>query len=169
LKKLLFFCFGLAVVGMLAVSFVFKDLDKVIAKDEPKGETHTKADVVGTNAKSRKPIFPEESYQVDKDKIGYSSLENFVNRTYDDWQSNSEYRSIYADQDSADLQLSLASLHCINFFKNDIAKKGLTKQFDELQNAAYLIVNENGGGDNAKIVEATQKFGKTLREIYMNM
>jgi hypothetical protein len=165
MKKLLVVGLGLVVVGTLAF---FGGLGEANA-DAPKGGTHTRADVVGTNAKSGKPIFSKESYQVDENKIGYSSLENFVNRTYDDWQPNSEYRSIYANQDSADLQLSLASLNCINFFKNDIAKRGLTKQFAELQNAAYSIVNENGGGDDEKIAEATQKFGKTLREIYLNM
>lgn len=182
MKKLLVGGFGLVFAGTFALSFIGGS-DEANAKEEVTaatpvhvqtekhfGRMQTEADIVGRNAESGKPIFSKESYQLDERKVGYSSLENYVNRTYKDWQSNSEYRSVWkSNQDSANFIMANAALHYINYFKKDIAAKGLTECFNELQDAAYTIVNENGGGDKAKIAEATEQFGKKLHEIYLNM
>jgi hypothetical protein len=187
LKKLLIIGFGLVVIGILTISFLFKDLDKVIAKDEPKvgktpivhknevkippqcTKTKPNKDVVGYTDFC-KPIYDVNSYQVAEGCSEYNNLESFVNDIYKNWQPNSEYRSVYAKQSDADWQIAYASLHYINYFKDEIVTKGLEKQFKELQQIAYQMDIERGGnGNEDKIKELTKQFSGKLNEIYLSM
>ncbi len=93
----------------------------------------------------------------------YSTLEKFMTDLSKNWKEDSEYRKSYPLAESI---LSESTISHINYFEDEIAEKGLNKDFDELQLLAYEVV-QNQEGSNYE--EHVKRFEKKMKEILTKM
>jgi hypothetical protein len=131
------------------------------------GESPTK--VVQTTvakAKADKPkkVIIERDADLKKYKIEvseYNDLDSFVHDIAKNWKAGSEYRSVYADGKDAEHTLAVSTLQYVNYFENEIAARGMTHQFKELQKDALYLVTSS----EKEFEELAKKFESKLTEI----
>lgn len=93
----------------------------------------------------------------------YSSLEKFMTDLSKNWKEDSEYRKSYPLAESI---LSESTISYINYFEDEIAEKGLNKDFDELQLLAYEVVQNQEENDYE---EHVKRFEEKIKEILTKM
>ncbi|PLR80962.1 hypothetical protein CVD25_22330 [Bacillus canaveralius] len=161
MKKIVIIAVSILCVGFVASQFINTEGTKAGEKPIKKSEPMEPIEQVEA---AEHPIETNISeFQVEATE--FNSLEGFVNSTQRDWTDGSEYRSVYADDRNAELQLSNSVVRYINYFENEIKEAGLSKEFSEWQNVAFEISKH----DPENYEELVSEFETSLNMIHTKM
>ncbi|PLR96943.1 hypothetical protein [Bacillus sp. T33-2] len=106
----------------------------------------------------------EESKEIAAAYSEFGSFEGYVSSIHSNWSKDSELRSVWADEQEAELHMVTTTLRYAIHFKNEIELAGLEDLFDELENIGVLMYAKP---ENYQ--ELANKFGETLNTIRMEM
>ncbi|EDL65013.1 hypothetical protein [Bacillus sp. SG-1] len=102
-------------------------------------------------------------------KSEFNTLKEFIRSKIDDLRGNSEFQNIHVDKYSALNSAAISTIPYIEYFEDDIAEKGATKQFDNIAKVAYEIRKQYEKGNTEELDRLGKNFTDELYEVYEDL
>lgn len=105
------------------------------------------------------------AYQIEYSE--YESLPEYVSALYNNWFNENSTVRKGTDSETAEQVMASSSVSYINYFEGAIESKGMSEEFDKLQQIAFdLTSSPDILSDEEKIKEKTDEFEEHLGEIH---